>query len=139
VHSVIDEFARRRLPAEVLSAFAGHFGEADVDRGVIPEGDIAAYYAALFELLVDYAEIEPGALNTLARYRAQAVIELLAGQGVSRDRLQAAAEPRASEAQLTGVPLKLQLTIHSGENPELLEDSSSGEIDYEKVIPDFPE
>src|SRR5690606_5461337 len=36
VHSVIDEFARRRLPPKVLAAFFEHFGEADVDRGVMP-------------------------------------------------------------------------------------------------------
>lgn len=126
VHSVIDEFARRRLPAEVLSAFAGHFGEADVDRGVIPEGDIAAYYALLFELLVDYAEIPQGALITLARYRAQAVTEFLAERGVSRDRIQTAAEPLNSAAELAGVPLPLQLRIFSSEEPELPGDSSSG-------------
>ncbi len=130
VHSVIDEFARQRLPIKVLSGFSGHFGEADADRGVVPEGDVAAYYAALFELLVDYAEIPQAALTTLARYRAQAVIELLAGQGVSRDRLHAAPEPRSNPAELTGVPLQLQLKIHS-ESPELLENSSSGELDHE--------
>jgi len=125
VHSVIDEFARRRLPAKVLAAFTGHFGEADVDRGVIPEGDVAAYYAVLFELLVDFAEIPQGALSTLARYRAQAVIELLAEQGVSRDRMGTAAQPFSTAAELSGVPLNLELRIHAAESLELPENGSS--------------
>ncbi|HET6566310.1 MAG TPA: hypothetical protein VFG52_12935, partial [Xanthomonadales bacterium] len=37
VHSVIDEFARQRLPAAVLAGFFEHFGEADVDQGIAPE------------------------------------------------------------------------------------------------------
>ena len=131
VHSVIDEFARRRLPAEVLEAFVTHFGEADVDRGVLPEGDIAAYYSALFELLVDHAEVPQGALVTLARYRAQAVTELLARQGVSPDRLRTAEEPHSSAAELTGVPLQLELVIHSGEDPGSLESSSPAGTDQE--------
>jgi len=116
VHSVIDEFARRRLPAKVLQAFAEHFGLADVDQGLHPEGDAAAYYAKLFELVVDYAEIPQGALSTLARYRAQAVMEALEAQGVSPERLQAADQATISEARVSGVPLPLQVQIWREDN-----------------------
>lgn len=111
VHSVIDEFARRRLPAKVLQAFADYFGQADVDQGVLPEGDAADYYAKLFELVVDHAEIPQSALSTLARYRAQAVMEALEAQGVAPERLQAADQPTISEARVSGVPLPLQVQI----------------------------
>jgi hypothetical protein len=125
VHSVIDEFARQQLPIAVLKAFTEQFGEADVDRGVIPEGDTAAYYAALFEVLVDYADIPQGALSTLARYRAQAVIDELAGQGMAKDRLRVLPQPQSSVAELAGVPLILVLRIHSEPSGSgLLEDSS---------------
>src|SRR5690606_4128397 len=105
VHSVIDEFARQRLPTNVLAAFFENFGEADVDQGVQPEGDIAEYYSALFELLVDYAEIPQAALNSLARYRAQAVVDGLAAQGVNRQRLQVPEQSQAVSARLEGVTL----------------------------------
>ncbi|HKX56273.1 MAG TPA: hypothetical protein VJN01_09230, partial [Xanthomonadales bacterium] len=120
VHSVIDEFARQRLPAEVLAAFVEHFGQADVDQGIMPEGDIAAYYAALFELLVDYAEIPQTALTSLARYRAQAVVDGLTRQGVELQRLQVSTEAQTSAATLDGVPLPLSLGVWSDpdiENP----------------------
>jgi hypothetical protein len=109
VHSVIDEFARRRLPSKVLASFAEHFGAADVDQGVIPEGDVAAYYSSLFELLVDYAEIPQGALTTLARYRAQAVADGLEEQGVAAEQWQLSDESQAVAARLDGVPLPLNL------------------------------
>jgi hypothetical protein len=120
VHSVIDEFARQRLPADVLAAFVEHFGQADVDQGIIPEGDVTAYYAALFELLVDYAEIPRTALTSLARYRAQAVVDGLTRQGVDLQRLQVSTEAQTSAATLEGVPLPLALGIRPGpgiENP----------------------
>jgi len=120
VHSVIDEFARQRLPAAVLAAFMKHFGEADVDQGIIPEGDVAAYYGALFELLVEYADVPQAALSSLARYRAQAVVDGLERQGVDRPRVQVATEPQAVEAGLEGVPLPLGL-----QTAPALEDSTS--------------
>lgn len=111
VHSVIDEFARQRLPARVLAAFEEVFGQSDVDRGILPEGDIEAYYAALFELLVEYAEIPQGALNSLARYRAQAVVDGLTRQGVQQDRLNTPDQAQTIAANLDGVPLKLGLGV----------------------------
>ncbi len=116
VHSVIDEFARRRLPAKVIQSFAEHFGQADVDQGVLPEGEASAYYELLFELLVDYAEIPQGALTTLARYRAQAVMDGLEQQGVARERLLATTQPIISAARVDGVPLPLQLTLWTGKH-----------------------
>jgi hypothetical protein len=123
VHSVIDEFARRRMPVEVMQAFAEHFGRADVDQGVLPEGDVSAYYSTLFELLVDYAEIPQGALTTLARYRAQAVIDGLEGKGIPRARLEAAAQASSSAARVDGVPLPLQVRIWRAGDAEATADS----------------
>jgi hypothetical protein len=111
VQSVMDEFARRRLPGRVLQAFAGHFGLADVDQGVLPEGDAEEYYKALFEVLVGYADIPQGALSTLARYRAQAVMDVLVREGVERERLAGSETPQKVEARVDGVPLKFNLNV----------------------------
>jgi hypothetical protein len=111
VHSVIDEFARRRLPPKVLASFSDHFGVADVDQGIKPEGDVEAYYSALFEILVDYAQIPQGALATLARYRAQAVVDELKRAGVSEQRLVVAKQALDTEARADGIPLALHLRI----------------------------
>jgi outer membrane protein OmpA-like peptidoglycan-associated protein len=111
VHSVIDEFASRRLPPEVLGSFQQHFGVADADTGVLPEGDVADYYSRLFELLVDHAEIPAGALATLARYRAQAVVDVLRERGVPEQQWQFAGEAETTEARLGGVPLLLKLDV----------------------------
>jgi hypothetical protein len=115
VHSVIDEFARRRLPPQVLASFSEHFGMADVDQGLKPEGDADAYYAALFEILVDYAQIPQGALTTLARYRAQAVVDELARAGVSKDRLLVEKQALDTEARVDGIPLPVRLQLHPGD------------------------
>lgn len=109
VHSVIDEFARQRLPPKVLASFTEHFGVADADQGVIPEGNVADYYETLFELLVDYAEIPQGALITLARYRAQAVSDGLADLQVAEQQWRIAEQPQAASALLEGVPMPLRL------------------------------
>jgi len=125
VHSVIDEYARQRVPAKVLQAFIEHFGAADVDQGVIPEGDIAAYYAALFEVLVEYAEIPQQALSTLARFRAQTVMDTLTGQGVASERLTVLPQAQSSVAELAGVPLALAIRLHGGpQYSGLLHDSN---------------
>lgn len=113
VHSVIDEFARRRLPAEVMQAFAEDFGVADVDQGVQPEGDVVVYYSTLFELLVANADIPQSAMTSLARYRAQAVMEGLQDAGVSRDRVEAIGQAIAREARAEGIALPLQLQPRS--------------------------
>lgn len=118
VQSVIDEFARRRVPPNVMREFADQFGHADADQGVLPEGDVTAYYSSLFELLVDHAEIPQGAMNTLARYRAQAVIDALEDAGVLRERLEAAAQADRSEAPVDGIPLPLQLFSIRGSTAE---------------------
>jgi hypothetical protein len=115
VHSVIDEFARRRLPPQVLASFSEHFGMADVDQGLKPEGDADAYYAALFEILVDYAQIPQGALTTLARYRAQAVVDELARAGVSKDRLLVEKQAMDTEARVDGIPLPVRLQLNPGD------------------------
>jgi hypothetical protein len=125
VHSVIDEFARRRVPPDVMQKFADQFGHADADQGVLPEGDVTAYYSTLFELLVDYAEIPQGAMTTLARYRAQAVIDELEDAGVLRERLEAATQATSNEARVDGVPLPLQLKAWSDENAN----SNTGSIE----------
>jgi hypothetical protein len=114
VHSVIDEFARRRLPPKVLAAFFEHFGEADVDRGVMPEGNVEDYYAALFELLVEYAEIPETALSSLARYRAQAVVDGLTRRGVAGEQVQVTSPPQTAVANLEGVPLRVELALVPG-------------------------
>ena len=110
----MDEFAGRRLPPRVLEAFKNHFGEADVDQGLKPEGDAAAYYEALFELLVDYAQIPEGALATLARYRSQAIADALSKQGVERQRVQVASQASNTEASVDGVPISISLKQNPG-------------------------
>src|SRR5690606_16589930 len=49
VHSVIDEFANRRLPPDVMQQFVEQYGHADADQAVLPEGDVTEYYSSLFE------------------------------------------------------------------------------------------
>lgn len=117
VRSVIDEFAQRRVPPDVMQKFVERFGYADADQGVLPEGDATTYYASLFELLVNYAEIPQGAMTTLARYRAQAVMDALTDAGVLRQRLQAAAQAVSNELAVERVPLPLQLQAWSEANP----------------------
>ncbi|HET6564218.1 MAG TPA: hypothetical protein VFG52_02295, partial [Xanthomonadales bacterium] len=87
-----------------------------------------AYYAALFELLVDYEEIPQGALGTLAKYRAQAVIDGLARQGVSRHRLTTPAEAEVSEARVDGVPVSLKLELGSEPGDESAIQGSGPEL-----------
>ena len=98
VRDILDEFANTRLRAAQRRALESRFPDRD-DR----------YYDAVFHALVENEEVSEPALQRVARYRARAVTDALARQGIDPARLQVAAEVETVNA--TGETLELPMSL----------------------------
>ncbi len=77
VISILNEFAATRLSSENLTTIRERYPEQAV-----------AYYDAVFEALVANEAVSATALNSLARFRAQSIVNELIAAGIDSDRLQ---------------------------------------------------
>ncbi|MEX2354152.1 MAG: DUF748 domain-containing protein, partial [Gammaproteobacteria bacterium] len=84
IQEVLDEFAGERLGRDKLA-------KMDPSDTGTPR-----YYQAVFDALVDEEEISGGALESLAKYRLQAILAELVKSGITEDRL-IIADPIGSE------------------------------------------
>jgi hypothetical protein len=92
---VLDEFAGERLGPGRLAAIAARYPVES--NAATPAGERGAYYGAVFDALVANEPIEAAALQRLSRFRAQALVDALAAQGVAPERL--ALAPVDADAQ----------------------------------------
>ncbi|MDZ7644346.1 MAG: DUF748 domain-containing protein [Woeseiaceae bacterium] len=79
VRSVLDEFAQSRLPANRLARISNRHPDRNT-----------AHYRAVFEALVDNEVVDDSALQRLARYRAQTIIDELKHAGIDSERIRQA-------------------------------------------------
>ncbi len=117
----LEKLARERLGKEGVDAFAAQHAQqtgTEVKRVNPIAGRLgraspdAVFYAALFDALVERAPPGEERLLALARARAAAVVETLAGQsGLAATRL-VQGEPVAAEAGEQGIPVTLDLGVH---------------------------
>lgn len=120
---ILDEFAEERLSDERLETIRSYF-----TRG--PDGDVVdaeetSYYEALFDELVENEPIPENGLERLARYRAQAVADVLVDQGVAADRIELA-DPRLTRASARRAPAAAEPSRASGAAVAASEPSSVG-------------
>jgi hypothetical protein len=100
VISVLDEFAGERLSAAELAALQAYHPQ----RG-------SAYYSAVFDALVNNEVVSPTALRSLARYRAQTIIDQLTTEGVDRERLQIGSEAGTTRTHARVVFVELDIVL----------------------------
>ena len=100
VISVLDEFAGERLSAAELAALQANHPQ----RG-------SAYYSAVFDALVNNEDVSPTALRSLARYRAQTIIDQLTTEGVDRARLQVGNEAGTARSHARVVFVELDIVL----------------------------
>lgn len=103
VISVLDEFAGERLSEMQLAALQVR----DPQRG-------SAYYAGVFEALVENEAVSPTALKSLARYRARTIADQLAASGVDPARLQIAGETETARTHARLVRVELEIVLLRG-------------------------
>lgn len=96
VRGILDEFGSTRLTPAIHAAISDRHPDRD-----------SAYYAALFEALVANETVPDTALQRLARYRAQSVIDTLRGHGVSPERLTQGEAIETAETREARVLLRL--------------------------------
>lgn len=100
VISVLDEFAAERLSAAELAALQANHPQ----RGT-------AYYAAVFEALVRNEAVSGTALKSLARFRAQTIVEQLKTAGVDPQRLQIGSEIETAQMHTQVVTVVLEIAL----------------------------
>ena len=98
VTSILDEFAANRLDGQQLEGIGARFSR----KGT-------AYYQAVFDALVANEKVSKTALSTLARYRAQSVVDQLMRNGVSAKRLEISDAVQVTATQDDAVTLRLEL------------------------------
>jgi hypothetical protein len=97
VQAVLDEFATTRLRAEQLATVTTRFPNRDVP-----------YYRAIFEALVANEVVSNIAVKSLARYRAQSIVDQLVGAGIEGARLTVADQVATVAAVRGAIAVKLQ-------------------------------
>lgn len=100
VRNILDEFASTRLRTAQRRAINARFPNKD-----------NRYYEAVFEELVKNEEVSETALQRLARYRARAIADALARDGVDAARLNVAAELELING--TGDTLQLPMSLRA--------------------------
>jgi len=100
VVSVLDEFAGERLSEVQLTALRVHHPQQG-----------SAYYAAVFEALVENEAVSRTALKSLARYRARTIADQLAAVGVDPARLQIGSETETAQAHARVVIVELEIAL----------------------------
>lgn len=118
VHSVLDEFASRRMPGAALEAFDQQLGLPDGEAGPLPAARGENYYAALFEVLVEYSVVPDSTLASLARYRQQAVADDLAARGIDHGRLLRGDTAIAVQSRGVGITLPVALELAASGVPQ---------------------
>ncbi|MEX2525329.1 MAG: DUF748 domain-containing protein [Gammaproteobacteria bacterium] len=98
VQEVLEEFAQARLGKARTASIAAEFESARETAEGNEEKESAAYYEALYEALVENEAIPKTALERLARYRAQSIVDHLVTAGIAPDR----AETTDQVKQLNG-------------------------------------
>jgi outer membrane protein OmpA-like peptidoglycan-associated protein len=104
---VLDEFAGERLSADRLGEIAALF---DCSEGALSSLCQQAYYAAVFDALVDNEEIADSALTRLARFRALSIANALADAGIDSERVEVAVGGRSIDSPF-GIGLPVELTV----------------------------
>ncbi|MDX2417602.1 MAG: DUF748 domain-containing protein [Xanthomonadales bacterium] len=100
VISVLNEFAGERLSEVQLTALQVQHPQQG-----------SAYYAAVFEVLVENEAVSRTALKSLARYRARTIADQLAASGVDPARLQIGSETETARAHARVVIVELQIAL----------------------------
>ncbi len=93
---ILDEFATSRLDEKTLSALNA-------------DGAGAAYYQAVFDKLVANEKISDKSLETLARYRAQAIKQQMTRFGIDAERIEIAEDFETVRTEDKQVRLSLRL------------------------------
>lgn len=107
VRAVLDEFSGARLAATIRSEIGGRFPDHD-----------AQFYGALFEALVEQDTVPATALERLARYRAQSIVNALVATGIPATRLLRPDEIQSTEADQETVNLRLEATVLDSGRPQ---------------------
>lgn len=97
VQAVLDEFATTRLRLEQLATISTRFANRD-----------EPYYQAIFEALVANEAVSNTAVKSLARYRAQSIVDQLVGAGIDGERLTVADQVTTVAAVQGAVAIGLQ-------------------------------
>ena len=133
VQVVLDEFAGSRLGATAVNLIAESFDlSADTAEQPPPAHVQEAYYRALFDALVMQEQIGERALFSLARYRARAVIDQLAQEGIERNRLSRGGQQAVKTSLVRGVPVSLSLGYF--DEPLALDEQSSEQDAGDPII-----
>jgi hypothetical protein len=103
VISILDEFATTRLRPDKLAAIRARFPE---------QGE--AFYDAVFEALVANEAVSAKALKTLARYRAQSVVNQLVAAGIGADRLRVGTGIETSQLRGDTSLVELEVILQKG-------------------------
>jgi hypothetical protein len=98
VTAILDEFAANRLDGEQLAAIGARHSLRDT-----------AYYQAVFDALVANENVSKLALSTLARYRAQSMVDQLMRNGVNAERIEISDAVQLTATQNVAVTLRLGL------------------------------
>lgn len=100
VISVLEEFAGERLSEKQLTALQVNHPQQG-----------SAYYAAVFNALVENEAVSRTALKSLARYRARTITDQLAAAGVDPARLQIGSETETTRTHARVVMVELEIAL----------------------------